>query len=151
MPSKWLCNSRDLLECRLTLSDGFLTGVPVLFSLTKYQRAMCADSLTEICFEDGTAIVTQDEAADAFFIIKIGEVICTQKNGGVETELRVLGCGDYFGEIGLMAQRARVATCTAKGPTTCLRIPAKTFDSRECCLQYHLHFARSCFMHGFGA
>ena len=103
-------------------------SVPVLSSLTKYQRAICADSLVEANFEDGAAIVTQDEEADAFFVIKTGEVVCMQTQDGSESELGVLGAGDYFGEIALMAKKPRVATCKAKGVVTCLRFPGKTFD-----------------------
>lgn len=47
----------------------------------------------------------------------------------------VLGGGDYFGEIGLMGKRARVATCKAKGAATCLKIPGKTFEKCMHCLQ----------------
>lgn len=71
----------------MRVADNFLSSVPVLSSLTKYLRAMCADGLTEESFEDGAAIVTQGEEADAFFIVKAGEVVCLQTVDGAESEL----------------------------------------------------------------
>ena len=55
-------------------------------------------------------MVTEGDPADDLFIIRVGEFVVTK--GG--RHLNVLGPGEWFGEIGLMQRRPRVATVAAR-------------------------------------
>ena len=136
--------------------EEFLENVPIFSTLTKYHRSICADALAELKVEDGQNVVTQNENGDAFYIVVDGEFVCMQTAPG-DTEaaqLTVLVRGDYFGcvlfflaklrwlqfdpcvprsEIALIRNCPRVATVSAKGVATCVRIPAATFSKGKNC------------------
>lgn len=71
----------------------------------------------------GEVIVREGEVADRFFIITQGEVEVIQ--GG--RKITRLGPGAYFGEIGLLAGDARVATVRATAPTELLALDRTHF------------------------
>ena len=73
----------------------------------------------------GTTMVTEGDPADDLFIIRVGEFVVTK--GG--RHLNVLGPGEWFGEIGLMQRRPRVATVAARSDATVWRIPGDSFLS----------------------
>ena len=64
----------------------------------------------------GEAIVTEGDAADAFFILVSGEAVVTRRDAasGAQVVAR-LHPGDYFGEIGLLHGTPRNATVSAAG------------------------------------
>ncbi len=62
----------------------------------------------------GEVIVGQGEPADRFYFIDTGTYTVSQRSdSGERTELRTLGPGDVFGEIGLLTSVPRTATVTA--------------------------------------
>jgi peroxiredoxin (alkyl hydroperoxide reductase subunit C) len=62
----------------------------------------------------GGAIVSAGEAADRFFIIAEGEVSVTRRTPeDEEIELATLGPGQFFGEVGILAETRRTATVRA--------------------------------------
>jgi len=62
----------------------------------------------------GDVILVEDEESDDAYIILAGEVEITKKN----KHLATLGENSLFGEIGLVDNRPRTATCTAKTDVT---------------------------------
>ena len=73
-------------------------------------------------------IVEQGDVADRFFVITSGEFAVTQRDdGGAATELRRLGPGDVFGEIGLLSGVPRTATVTSRSVGTLLVLDAAAF------------------------
>jgi CRP/FNR family cyclic AMP-dependent transcriptional regulator len=68
----------------------------------------------------GDTIVREGKGAIGFFVIVRGQVRVTQSVDGQERELRRLGPGGSFGEMGLFTDRPRSATITAIEPTECL-------------------------------
>ncbi len=62
----------------------------------------------------GTVIVREGEETDEAYIILEGEIDVTKKG----KHLAILGENSIFGEIALVDQRPRTATCTAK--TNCI-------------------------------
>ena len=81
-----------------------------------------ARRLTEVSLPAGTAVVTEGERGDAFYVIEEGTVVVTQEG----RLLREQGPGDYFGEIALLQQVPRTATVTATSDVVlrCLDRPA---------------------------
>ena len=73
----------------------------------------------------GTTMVREGDPADDLFIIRGGEFMVT-KSGA---RLNVIGPGEWFGEIGLMQRRPRVATVAACTEAVVWRIPGETFLS----------------------
>jgi MFS family permease len=59
-------------------------------------------------------VIEQGDVADRFYVIDSGTYTVTQRAAdGSNVELRTLGPGDVFGEIGLLSSVARTATVTA--------------------------------------
>jgi len=62
----------------------------------------------------GDSIIEQGGIADRFYLIDSGTFIVTQRSGdGAPVELRTMGPGEVFGEIGLLSSVPRTATVTA--------------------------------------
>jgi CRP-like cAMP-binding protein len=60
-------------------------------------------------FPQGETIIREGTGGAAFYVIESGEVTVT-----IGGDFRAtLGPGDYFGEIALLDEGARIATCTA--------------------------------------
>lgn len=107
---------------------GFLTQVPILESLSDYERLQVADALKAKTFNEGEVVITQGDEGDSFYIIEEGEAICTKStDGGAPEEVGRLSSGAYFGEIALMSSRPRQATVTAATELTVLQMDRQTF------------------------
>jgi cytochrome P450/CRP-like cAMP-binding protein len=65
----------------------------------------------------GTIIIREGEAADAFYILDVGEVTLTSTKDGTEQLTGVLTPGGYFGELGLLTGQPSAATAKASGST----------------------------------
>ncbi len=92
-------------------------------SLQELRRA--ASSRT---FATDEIILRQGEPGDAFFVITSGRAIVTQLlDDGTELELDVLIPGQYVGELALLDQAPRMATCRALTPVTALEFNRQVF------------------------
>lgn len=79
-------------------------------------------------FSAGQVVLRQGDRADRFYLISSGEVRVTQQaEDGTEVEVRTLGPGQYFGEIGLLANLPRTATVTAVTVAEILTLSRATF------------------------
>jgi len=94
-----------------------VTGAPVdvvkrvrLFAdLDESEIADIAQEFKQRSFPAGETIIREGTGGAAFYIIESGEVTVT-----IGGDFRAtLGPGDYFGEIALLDEGARIATCTA--------------------------------------
>ncbi len=84
-----------------------------------------AASIESEQISSGTTMVSEGDPADDLFIVLAGEFVVTK--GG--HQLNVLGPGEWFGEIGLMHRRLRVATVASCSDAVVWRIPGETFLS----------------------
>jgi hypothetical protein len=67
-----------------------------------------------VMFTTGDTIVAEGDAADRFYIIAAGEVeISRSSPDGDEIKLAKLGRGQFFGEVGILAETKRTATVRA--------------------------------------
>lgn len=78
-------------------------------------------------FNPGQVICKQGDAADSFYLVRIGFVKVSESHPGGELVLAYLSRGNYFGEIGLMGGGVRTATCTALDHVEVVRIKADEF------------------------
>ncbi len=80
-------------------------------------------------FSAGQVILRQGDRADRIYVISSGEVTVTHETEeGQPRELRRLGPGQYFGEIGLLANLPRTATVTAVTAVEILALSRATFS-----------------------
>jgi alkyl hydroperoxide reductase subunit AhpC len=71
-------------------------------------------SAERVSFELGETIVAEGDLADRFFVITKGEVAISRRGpDGDEVKLARLGRGQFFGEVGILAETRRTATVRA--------------------------------------
>ena len=108
----------------MTASLDDLRRVPLFSGMTDRAAQAVADLAHEVDFEDGTAVVTEGEPGDAFYLVLDGVVRVTL--GG--TRVRDLGAGDFICEIALIDGRPRTATGITIGPVHALVIERVAFN-----------------------
>ncbi len=102
-----------------------LEQVPLLTQLTKKDRSQLAKSMKELSFPPGKQVVVEGRAGVGFFIIVEGSAAVSV--GG--TPVRMLGPGDYFGEMALIHGNERSATITADTDLRCMSLTSWEFKS----------------------
>ena len=86
-----------------------LKQVPLFSDLDKRELEHIANAMKQRIFHAGQDIAVEGESAVGFFVIEDGQANVTVHG----EQVRMLGPGDYFGEIALITQGARTATVTA--------------------------------------
>ncbi|MEO8099205.1 MAG: cyclic nucleotide-binding domain-containing protein [Acidobacteriota bacterium] len=107
--------------------DDHLRSVPMFASLTTEFIETLRDKVELIRYNKGDTIVRQGDLADAFYLVRIGFVKVTESHSDGELVLAYLGRGGYFGEMGLLGEGRRTATCTALDHVEVVRIHADEF------------------------
>jgi len=79
-------------------------------------------------YKKGEVIVKQGDKADAFYLIRFGNVKVSKSLPGGDIVLNYLGRSDFFGEVGLLHGGVRMATCTALDRVECVKINKADFD-----------------------
>ena len=80
-------------------------------------------------YEPGQEICRQGDPADSFFLIRIGFVKVTQAFPGGDSCCATSNRPGYFGEIGLLGEGVRTATCTALDHVEVVRIRSEDFHA----------------------
>jgi hypothetical protein len=102
-----------------------LTGIPMFSPLAPASLEFLARRLVPRSAPAGTAIVSEGEPSDRFYLIVSGRVEVTQDGRA----LRVEGPGEFFGEIGLLRDVPRTATVTAVEDTELVSLFREDFLS----------------------
>jgi peroxiredoxin 2/4 len=80
-------------------------------------------------FAAGETIVAEGDLADRFYVIARGEVAISRRSPeGEEVKLAKLGSGQFFGEVGILAETRRTATVRAVGDVELLALSWKEFQ-----------------------
>jgi CRP/FNR family transcriptional regulator, cyclic AMP receptor protein len=87
-------------------------SIPLFAGLSKEDQKVVAQYADEVDVDAGTVLAQEGRLAYEFFAIEEGTADVTL--GG--RHAAVLGPGDFFGEIGLLAGERRVATVVATSP-----------------------------------
>jgi CRP/FNR family transcriptional regulator, cyclic AMP receptor protein len=92
-----------------------LQRVPIFADLDRRELERIAASMKQRTFRKGDQVTTEGQGGVGFFVIEDGQARVTV--GG--DERRMLGPGDYFGEVALLTDRPRTATITAESELRC--------------------------------
>jgi CRP/FNR family transcriptional regulator len=100
-----------------------LADVPLFSKCSRKDLAAIAKHTDEMTCAEGTAIVTQGQVGDAFYVVIDGEAH-VRRNGRKVGEV---GPGGYFGELALLDPAPRNADVVAQTPVTVARLRAGDF------------------------
>ena len=105
-----------------------LGQVDLLKDLSETQRALVAEALEPVSFNQGEHIIHQGDTGDVFYIVQSGSVVCRDTQG--KSADLPLGPGGYFGELALLTSqpRQRDVIATAEGLTVCLILDREGFQ-----------------------
>jgi CRP-like cAMP-binding protein/Fe-S-cluster-containing dehydrogenase component len=107
--------------------ENHLRGVPMFADLSPDFIERLKGSVELQRFAPGQVIARQGDAAESFYLVRIGFVKVSETYPGGELVLAYLSRGDYFGEIGLLGGGVRTATCTALDHVEVVRISGDDF------------------------
>jgi alkyl hydroperoxide reductase subunit AhpC len=113
-------------KATLTSDDDWLEKVfpdlaePALESLAEHAE--------RLWYSNGVSIVAEGEDANRFYVIVKGEVAVTRRTPeGEEIDLGTLSPGQFFGEVGILAETRRTATVRAIGDVELLALSWQEF------------------------
>ena len=80
-------------------------------------------------YPKGRAVFRQGDAADAFYVVRKGEIQIVEEDEstGQERVMKTLHRGESFGELALLMQTARSATARATGESELFQVDRSTF------------------------
>lgn len=88
-----------------------LADVPLFSRCTKRDLRIVARHVEVVTIQPDTAVVTQGDEGETFFLVLDGELTVTQDGAQTAT----LGPSDHFGELALLDPAPRSATVTTVG------------------------------------
>ena len=99
---------------RRRMYESFLEEVPLLSTLTLYERSKIADALDTQKFRSGATIIREGDPGEAFYILESGEAAAYKSDVGDGKEvIKRYKKGDYFGELALLDDKPRAASVVA--------------------------------------
>ena len=107
---------RDLIDA--ALKENF-----VFSHLTTHKRHGLIGAFEPMIVKKGTNIITEGDLGDYFYVLGTGEV--TFKIGGID--VGTCAAGSSFGELALLYQAPRAATCVAKTQCGVFRLDQQAF------------------------
>lgn len=114
--------ARPVDPVRLRLLDQ-----PIFAGLPPARLEAAARALVPTAVEPGESVVREGDPADRFYLVDSGRLRVSQTRDGAEVELRELGPGAVFGEIGLLRDVPRTATVMAVTPGVLYALDAAGF------------------------
>ena len=88
---------------------------PLLRTLDEEQKGMIIKAFTgPVMKQPGEDIIVQGDIGDVFYLLEDGAVdVYVKKGGGDNTKVHTYKPGDGFGELAIMYNAPRAATCRA--------------------------------------
>ena len=93
---------------RRRMYESFLDSVPLLSSLTSYERSKIADALETQKYPANTHIIKEGDVGAHFYILESGSAAVYKR--GLDGMLKEYTKGDYFGELALLDDKPRAAS-----------------------------------------
>ena len=101
-----------------------IKGVPLFSGASKSELAAIAAIADEVDLPAGKTLIQEGDTGREFFVLVEGTADVTQ--GGKEIR-KIMGPGDFFGEIALVSKAPRTATVTTTSPVRALVITDRAF------------------------
>lgn len=101
-----------------------IKGVPLFSGASKAELAKIAAIADEVDLPAGKTLIKEGDTGREFFVLIEGTADVTQ--GGRKIG-KVMGPGDFFGEIALISKAPRTATITTTSPVRALVITDRAF------------------------
>ena len=79
-------------------------------------------------YDSGQVIICEFEPGDCFYLIQSGKVQLVKWVNGKNKNLDILKPGEFFGEMAILDNSPRSATCMAAGPVQCLEFSKANFE-----------------------
>ena len=79
-------------------------------------------------YAPGEVIISEFEPGDCFYLIQTGNVQLVKCVNGTKKNLDILKPGEFFGEMAILDNSARSATCMAIGKVRCLEFNKENFE-----------------------
>ncbi|KAF7235867.1 cGMP-dependent protein kinase 1 [Varanus komodoensis] len=108
-----------------------LRGVKPLQGLSEAALSQLLDSAEERSFARGEVIIQEGDEGRTFFFILSGQVEVTRDVEGREEHIRVMKAGEHFGELALIRNIRRTASCRAQGEVTCIAVAKEEVAVQE--------------------
>jgi putative peptide zinc metalloprotease protein len=106
-----------------------VSRVPVFATMSEEEIGMLLARLKLERHHAGKRIIRQGDRGDRFHIVRRGHVEVTQRDAaGATRVVNQLDRGAYFGEVALLRDAPRNATCRATVPTETLTLSREDFD-----------------------
>jgi ATP-binding cassette subfamily B protein len=102
-----------------------LSRIGLLATLPGETLARVAQRMRREDVPAGSAVVTEGEDGERFYVVLAGMLTVSQATRGPQSILRP---GDYFGEVALAMNMPRTATVRALTPATVASCDRATFD-----------------------
>ncbi|MGP1458289.1 MAG: Crp/Fnr family transcriptional regulator [Treponema sp.] len=80
-------------------------------------------------YESGEVIISEFEPGDAFYLILSGSVQLLKCVNGSQKNLDILKSGEFFGEMAILDNSPRSATCIARTKVKCLEFSKENFET----------------------
>ena len=96
-----------------------LKAVPFFTQLTERELELVRSLSTEKHYPKNAVVLTEGEMGDSLFMIRSGKVkVFIGDQEGREMILKILGIGDFFGEMSMIDKQPRSASVTTLEPST---------------------------------
>ena len=104
-----------------------LKAVPIFAGLSDAELTHVARWTEEIDVPEGKQLIGEDAFGHEFFVIEDGHAEVLQDGESI----RLLGSGDFFGEIALLESERRTATVVARSPMQLIVMHRRDFKQME--------------------
>jgi CRP-like cAMP-binding protein len=105
----------DVARLRIDATE-LLRKVPFFGATPKDEFLRVADKLRQRTVAAGEAVIRQGEQGDSLFLIARGVIRVSRSGEGGSHDMASLIAGDFFGEMALLHNEPRTATCRAVTP-----------------------------------
>ena len=109
--------------------DGFLSAVPLIAALPDTVRTALSERAEVVRVGARDWVFRQNDDGDALYVIRLGLVQVVKESPQGEEVIRVLGRGEFFGELALLDGAPRSASIRTLRDTELLRIRQEDFHA----------------------
>merc|ERR1712032_1144161 len=85
-------------------------------------------AMKEVDFSAGTTVINEGEDGDYLFVIEKGALDCVKDLNGEKKVVKTCSPGDVFGELALLYNCPRAATCVAKEAIVAWQLDRESFN-----------------------